>query len=126
MKRRGLLSFQLGLLLFGATETAWLAYAAANPTVSRWVLEPNRGILVALAVHFIAAIAYSAAFRPKVTDFFSFAAGVVTAVVVGLFFVGGGNLWPIVLLVDVLLLAPALLTGLGRGLALRHVVHRAA
>lgn len=111
MKTERLKSFALGFGVFIATEAGWLLLRGVHGSTSRWVMEPNAGIVAAVLIHFAAAILFYFAVRPAVQSCVIFTAGVATAVAVSLFLVGPGNLWPIVLVIDGVFLTPALAAG---------------
>jgi hypothetical protein len=115
-------SFALGFALFVSTEVGWLVLRAGDPAISRWVLEPRDGIAAAVLAHFAGALLFAAILRPPLEGSLVFAAGVAAGLVVSLFLVGPGNLWPLALAFGTVLLAPAVAGGLlaGRVLPLRR------
>ena len=111
MRSTALKSFAFGFALFGATEAGWFLLQRTDPSGSRWVLEPNPGIVTALITHFVGALLFSFLLRPNAEGRLAFAAGIAGALVVALFLVGPGNLWPIVIVIDAVFLTPALVGG---------------
>ena len=115
MRPEAVSCFWLGFLLFVGTETGWYLFRSPIYARSPWVMEPNPGILIALFSHFVGALLFSFALRPGVRGYVAFASGAAIAVVVMLFLVGPGNLWPIVLVINWVFLAPALAAGFAAG-----------
>jgi hypothetical protein len=115
VKTERLKAFALGFAVFSATEAGWLLLRGLGGASSRWVMEPNSGIVATVLIHFVAALLFSVVLRPAVPSYFIFTAGVATAVAVTLFLVGPGNLWPIVLVIDGVFLTPALAGGFAVG-----------
>ena len=107
--------FILGFGLFVATEAIWLAVAAVSGSGSRWVMEPKPGIMATVLVHFAAGLAFAVLVRPRLAGLATFVSGVVTGLVFMLFLVGPGNLWPIVIFIDSVLILPGLILGLASG-----------
>ena len=102
-------SFTLGFLQFTLTEASWLALGMFKGSDdSRWVMEPTRSLVATVLVHFIGALVFSVLVCPRVRGFIAFSAGVVVAVAFTLGAVGPGNLWPIVVAIDSVILVPTL------------------
>jgi hypothetical protein len=102
-------SFTLGFLLFTLTEASWLALGMfKGSNGSRWVMEPTPSLVVTVVVHFVGALVFAALVSPRVRGFVAFAVGVVVAVAFTLGAVGPGNLWPIVVAIDSVILVPTL------------------
>lgn len=102
-------SFMLGFLLFTLTEASWLAIGMfKGGDGSRWVMEPTPSLVATLVVHFVGALVFSALVNPRVRGFVAFTVGVVVAVAFTLGAVGPGNLWPIVVAIDSVILVPTL------------------
>jgi hypothetical protein len=108
-------SFFLGAGVFVATEAIWLAVVTILGSGSRWVMEPTPGLIVALLVHFIAGLGFAVLMRPRLAGLAAFVGGIFVGLVFALFVVGPGNLWPIVIFIDVVLIVPCLALGLGSG-----------
>ena len=108
-------SFLLGFGVFAATEAIWLALVAIRGSGSRWVMQPTAGLIAAMLVHFLAGLAFAVLTRPRRAGLAAFVGGVPVGLVVTLFVVGPGNLWPIVIFIDLVLIVPCLALGLGSG-----------
>jgi len=126
MRPEAVSCFWLGFVLFVGTEAGWFLLRAPIHAGSPWVLEPNPGIVIALLIHFVGTLLFSFALRPGGSGYVAFAAGVAIAVAVMLFMVGPGNLWPIVLVINWVFLAPALAVGFATGGFLRRWLRPAA
>ena len=107
--------FLLGFGLFAATETIWLALAAIRGSGSRWVMELTPSLVATVLLHFAAGLAFAIVVRPGLAGLTAFAGGVSVGLVFMLFLVGPGNLWPIVIFIDLVLILPGLVLGLGSG-----------
>ena len=119
----------VGASAFGAAEGIWLLGHVVLGFPSRWVLEPTPGIVFCLLVLALSGTAMAATRKDGMSWLQSFAlmaAGAYTAVVVALFSVGPGNLWPFVLLIDAVFVIPALFIGALVGDLVRDVRGRAA
>jgi hypothetical protein len=111
-------SFLVGAVGFLGAE-AWWVFRHPDPGGQwPWVLEPASGILFGMVVVLLTA-AVAVGVRPRGMGWLKGAAlgsaGVATGVVIGLFMVGPGNLWPIVLVLNALMLLPSLVLGSSLG-----------
>ena len=111
MRSRLLAAFLLGIGLFGVTEGGRLLSRGWLHSASPWVMEPNAGIATALLIHFAGALSFSCFLQPTLRGYLAFSAGVAIGIVIMLFVVGPGNLWPIALAIDCGVLTPALAGG---------------
>src|SRR5204862_3249287 len=103
-------------LLFTLTEASWLALVMYRGGVgSRWVMEPTPSLIATVVVHFVAALAFSALTAPRLREFAAFTLGVVAAVLFTLIAVGPGNIWPIVVVIDSVILVPTLVVAFALG-----------
>lgn len=110
-----ILPFGAGVAAFGISQLFWSAtHRTLFDSTKDWVLEPNAG--VALCVLMLAAAsAIMCAIRADSDSLkrpmLSVGLGALLACVVALFVVGPGNLWPIVLVFDAVLIAVAVVIG---------------
>ena len=121
--------FGVGAIAFGVAEGIWLLGHFVFGFPSLWVLEPTSGIVFCALVLALSAIAMAATRGDDVTWLQSFAfisLGAYGALIVVLFLVGPGNLWPLVLLIDGVLVVPAVFAGALLGDLLRDFRRRAA
>jgi hypothetical protein len=105
--------FSVGAIGFLLVAVWWTKHPKAGAS-SRWVLEPIDGI-GSCAVFMLFATALAVAIRPREMTWLRGSAlaagGVATGVVAGLFAVGPGNLWPLVLVIDAAILAVPVIVG---------------
>lgn len=121
--------FGVGAIAFGIAEGLWFLGHSVLGLPSQWVLEPTFGIVFCAFVLFVSAIAMAATRGEGTTWLQSFAfvsLGAYGALIALLFVVGPGNLWPLVLLIDAVLVIPTVFVGALLGDLLRDLRHRAA
>jgi hypothetical protein len=121
--------FGVGAIAFGVAEGIWLLGHFVFGFPSLWVLEPTSGIVFCALVLTLSAITMAATRGDGLTwlQSFSFMSiGAYGTLTVLLFLVGPGNLWPLVLLIDGVLIIPALFVGALLGDLLRDVRRRTA
>jgi hypothetical protein len=121
-----LVSFVVGVVIFSAAELAWLVVRQSVGDPSVWTLESESGIAVAALV-ILGGMTWHGARRwaePSrgVAEPVVAYAGICTSLTIWMFVVGAGNLWPIVLFVDYVLVAPPAFVGwvLGRASSRRR------
>ena len=121
--------FGAGAIAFGVAEGIWFLGHIIFGFPSAWVLEPTSGIVFCAFVLALSAIAMAATRGDDLTWLQSFAfmsAGAYGTLTVLLFLVGPGNLWPLVLLIDGVLVIPTLFVGALLGDLIRDLRRRAA
>ena len=119
----------VGAGAFAMAEGSWILGHMFFGFSSAWVLEPTSGIVFCALVLLLSATAMAATREDDLTWLQSFAfmsIGAYGAVTVLLFLVGPGNLWPLVLLIDGVLVVPAVFAGALLGDLLRDFRRRAA
>ena len=95
--------FAIGAASFAVSEILWLAIRTQIDVYSRWVLEPTEGLILSAAIMVVTAFSgglwvgrdATLCIRGAVNLY----VGVMTSITVSLFFVGPGNIWPIVLVI---------------------------
>ena len=118
-----------GALAFAVVESIWLLGHFALGFPSRWVLEPTSGIVFCSLALTVSASVVAATRKVESSWLLIFAqmgVGAYAAVVVALFCLGSGNLWPIVLLIDAVLVFPMLFAGALLGDLVRDIRGHAA
>ena len=107
------------MVAFAVAEGGWLILRRLTGDSSRWVLEPNIGLLFAGGILFAALIwlgLRAGAPRPGITGQACIAyCAVCASITVLLFVIGPGNIWPIVLSIDYAIVAVFILAGWGIG-----------
>ena len=111
-------SFFVGAIGFLATQAWWGLKHRTPSGQHQWVLEPSNGILFC-AVGVLIVVAAAVASRSREMRWLKGAAlaisGVGVGLVIGLFAVGPGNLWPIVIALNFGFLAPSVILGSALG-----------
>jgi predicted Abi (CAAX) family protease len=108
------LGLLLGALAFGIAQAVWSIGHAYLAWPSSWVLEPNFGIVLCLTLLAIAAGVASFYRRKRdgvIVPIIFVVLGALVATIIALFIVGPGNLWPIVLVVDAVMVTVAVAVG---------------
>lgn len=119
------LAFLVGALAFSVAEALWLLVRLMTGDDSKWTLEPTAGLLLAGATILVGMVWFGAqrgAGRAHfVAEPFMAYAGTCVSLTVWMFIIGPSNLWPIVLWIDYILVAPVVFVGwiLGRAVARR-------
>ena len=122
--------FGAGASAFGAAEGIWALGHHLWEFPSAWVLKPTSGIVFCAFVLVLSGAAMAAIRKSDMSWLQSFAltaTGAYAALILILFFVlGPGNLWPLVLLLDAVIVFPSLFVGALLGDIVRDVRRRAA
>ena len=121
--------FGVGAIAFGIAEGIWLLGHFMFGFPSLWVFEPTSGIVFCALVLVLSGVVMAATRRDDLTWLQSFAfmsVGAYGTLTVLLFVIGPGNLWPLVLLTDGVLVIPVLFVGALLGDLIRDFRHRAA
>ena len=118
-----------GAVAFGATECLWLLghYFAGFP--SAWVLKPTSGIAFSALVLLVTSSVMTATRKDDLSwpqCFVLAATGAYAAVIASLFLLGPGNLWPLVLILDAVIVIVAVFAGALLGDLVRDIRGRAA
>jgi hypothetical protein len=106
--------FGAGALAFGTAEAVWLLGHRFAGLPSAWVLKPPSGIVFAAVVLLFASSVMAAAREGDLSWLQSFvfaSTGAYGSVIASLFFVGPGNLWPFVLVIDAFIVIPVVFVG---------------
>lgn len=115
--------FTVGALAFGGAQAAWSVARAHDLVRGTWIMKTGTGILACMAV-FVVAAAVAFAMHGKgaqVSDgIVAMEAGAVVAVIVALFIIGAGGLWPLVVVLDALILGVAIAIGAGLAFLVRQ------
>ena len=122
--------FAIGAASFAVSEILWLAIRTQIDVYSRWVLKPTEGLILSAAIMVVTAFSgglwvgrdATLCIRGAVNLY----VGVMTSITVSLFFVGPGNIWPIVLVIDCVMAAPIVAAGWALGVILRRLCDRRA
>ena len=117
MNSEGSKGFVLGYAMFAVTGLAWLAIALGTGS-SRWVMQPRNGIVLAMIIQFLGAVLFAASTRPGFLGLSGLEGGVALGITAILFLIGPGNIWPIVIGVDLMFLVPTVAVGFGLGVLL--------
>jgi hypothetical protein len=108
------LAFAIGAAAFAAAQIAWSLVHAHAGWRDPWVLKPVPGIVLCMGLLAVAA-AFAAAWRRRPGFFIErvafVAAGAIAAMIVALMIVGPGNLWPIVIVFDSVIIIAAVTVG---------------
>ena len=121
------LAFLLGALSVGIAQTIWSIGHAYFDWPSAWILKPNAGVVLSMSL--VALAAAGACFYRRANIFVQLLCvglGAFAAVAVGLFVVGPGNLWPIVLIIDGTIVSGAVALGSLIGYVFRKLRAHAA
>lgn len=113
----------IGAATFAVAEIAWAAAHGFHGQKGLWIMKTGMGIGVAFAA-FVAVATMASARYPAGSGIskcvLNMTGGGIVAMVVALFAVGAGNLWPIVIVFDGAILAVAALVGAAVGAAFRR------
>jgi len=118
-----------GAVAFGAAESLWLLGHHFVGFPNDWVLKPTVGIAFAALVLLLTSSVMTAFRKDDLTWLQCFAltaVGAYAAVVVSLFLLGPGNLWPLVLVLDAVIVVVAVFAGALLGDLVRDIRGRAA
>lgn len=112
----------LGATSFAVAQIIWTLGHSYFGWNSPWVLEPGSGIVLCLSL--LVATAGVASFCRRKGDaviipIIFVALGALAATIAGLLIVGPGNLWPLVLIVDAVMILVAVCVGAAVGDPLR-------
>ncbi len=122
--------FGAGGAAFGAAEGIWALGHHLWEFPSAWILKPTSGIVFCALVLVLSGAVMAATRKGDMSWLQSFAlvaTGAYSALVLILFFVlGPGNLWPLVLLLDAVIVFPSVFVGELLGDVVRDVRRRAA
>lgn len=110
-----MLPFCAGVAAFGISQLFWSAtHRTLFDSTQDWVLEPNAGVALCLLM-LAAASATMCAIRGNSDSLkrpmLSVGLGAFLGCTVALFIIGPGNLWPIVLVFDAVLIVVAVVVG---------------
>jgi len=95
--------FIAGAVAFAACQIIWLAFFKFSS--SNWVLEPTPGVLMCSIVMILTSSVCTYFFHTKMRNLIFLIAGACVSLTVMLFSAGPGNLWPIVLVIDYLMMS---------------------
>src|SRR5712664_1975896 len=129
MSRTGGWHLGAGAVAFGATECLWLLGHHFAGFPNNWVLKPTAGIAFAAFVLLLTSSVMTAARKGDLSWLQCFAlasVGAYAAVVASLFLLGPGNLWPLVLVLDAVIVVVAVFAGALLGDLVRDIRGRAA
>jgi len=107
---RNLVLFFAGSISFIICEIIWLRNFA-DLYATKWILEPTAGIFLCFILLILTGTIFGYLFIKSFSDIFSFLFGVWLAITRMLFYVGQGNLWPIVLIIDYIIITPIAIVG---------------
>jgi hypothetical protein len=129
MSRTGGWHFGAGAVAFGTTECLWLLgyYLAEFPNA--WVLKPTSGIVFSALVLLLVSSVMTATRKDDLSwpqCFVLAATGAYAAVITSLLLLGPGNLWPLVLTIDAVIVIVAAFAGALLGDLVRDIRGRAA
>jgi len=113
-----LILFSIGIISFVIPEILWI-WIFNDLYASKWILEPTLGIILSLLVIVISGTYFGHRYIRGTIEVVSYLLGFWVAIPIMLFIIGPGNLWPIVLIIDYIIVTPAalLVSLLGFGLA---------
>lgn len=126
-------SFVIGTFLLGAAsfvlaELTWYGTEFSALSTSRWILEPTPGVVLAgcfiSAGSFVCGLWSGASAERAIVGLGAFVAGVYVSITCSLFTIGLGNLWPVVLVIDYVLMTPFAVVGGSVGFFVRRVVRQ--
>ncbi len=98
-----------GTFAFAISETIWLLFF--DFASSNWVLEPTPGILLCAVILILSAMGCSYKLHKDIKNPFLFLFGVWVSIAAMLLIAGPGNLWPIVLVIDYVMVTPVVYAG---------------
>src|SRR2546422_6453549 len=126
MQSSALKGFALGFGLLLATQGAWQLLATHPENYGMgggecsWVMYPTSGIVTALLIHFVGSLLFWMSLHPGPGATFAFIGGVASCSAIMMLVTCPGNLWPLVLVIDWVLLDPAVAGGLLAGRLLQR------
>jgi hypothetical protein len=101
--------FIAGAVAFAACQIIWLTFFKFSS--SNWVLEPTPGVLMCSMVMILTGSVCTYIFHARLRNLIFFIAGACVSLTLMLFIVGPGNLWPIVLVIDYLMMTALTVIG---------------
>jgi hypothetical protein len=106
----------IGAFAFALSKTIWLLFF--DFASSNWILEPTPGILLCAVILILSVVGCSYKFHRDTKNPFLFLFGVWISITAMLLLAGPGNLWPIVLAIDYVMVTPIVYAGWFMGIRL--------
>ena len=119
--------FTVGALTFGAAQAVWSVGHLHGLWKGSWMLKTGTGI-AACCIVFVVVSAIACALRGRNRGLgdciVSIAFGAVVALAIALVIIGPGNLWPLVLVLDGVIIVAAVSCGAALSALIRPLLHR--
>jgi hypothetical protein len=115
---RNFILFIAGAVVFAVSELIWLTFC--DVASSNWILEPTPGVMLCAFLIIVSCMYFGYKYHHHIKKPISFVIGACLSITVMLFFVGPGNLWPIVLVIDYVIVTVVVYVGWSIGLRIAN------
>jgi len=102
--------FIIGTVSFAVQEILWV-WIFGNSFGSQWILESTPGIVLCFIIIVLMGLISGYQLISSFIEAISYLFGIFFSISIMLFIIGSGNLWPIVLIIDYIIVTPAALLG---------------